>query len=52
MKIGKTASGIYFARYSGFVALGNSAAQAFNNLVVLFEGAKANGNSGKQKRNS
>jgi hypothetical protein len=51
MKIGKTASGIYFARYFGYVAIGNSAAQAYNNLVVLFQGAKTNGNNDKQKRN-
>lgn len=49
MKIGKTQNGIHYARYSGFVAIGNSSAQAFNNLVALFHGAKANGSNAVNK---
>lgn len=45
LKIGKTQSGIRFARYSGFVAIGKTAGEAYNNLLVLYHGANCNGNN-------
>lgn len=38
MKIGKTASGIFYARYLGFIALGKTSKEAFNNLVDMTHG--------------